>query len=60
MSNPLEDNSPALFMEARAIAQRCRERLEVLPADDYLRPSIELMLEMAETEAAKQASFLPY
>ena len=60
MSNPLEDNSPALYMAAQAIATRCRERLEVLPADDYLRPSIEMMLEMAETEAAKQASFLPF
>lgn len=60
MSNPLEDNSPSLYMAAVAIANRCRERLEVLPADDYLRPSIEMLLDMAQTEAAKQAAFLPY
>lgn len=60
MSNPHEDNSPELFMEAVAIANRCRERLEVLPTDDYLRPSIEMMLDMAEAEAAKQAAFLPF
>ena len=60
MSNPLEDNSPEKYMEAIGIANRCRERLAVLPADDYLRPSIEMMLDMAEAEAAKQAAFLPY
>ena len=60
MSNPLEDNSPSLYMEAVGIATRCRERLEALPADDYLRPSIEMMLDMAQAEAAKQAALLPY
>lgn len=60
MSNPLEDNSPQLYMDAVAIANRCRERLEALPADDYLRPDIEALLDMAQAEAAKQAAFLPY
>jgi hypothetical protein len=60
MSNPLEDNSPALYMEAQAIAMRCRERLEVLDASDPVRFDIEVLLELAEAEAKKQASFLPY
>ncbi len=63
MSNPLlvlVDDAPFLYMEAMAIAERCRNRLEVLDASDPIRFNVEAMMEIALSEAAKQASFLPY
>ena len=54
------DTAPEKYMEAVGIAQRCRERLEVLDASDPVRFNIEVLLELAEAEAKKQASFLPY
>ena len=60
MSNPLEDNSPSLWMEAHGIAVRCRESLARLDADDPLRLNVEALLELAEAEMEKQAALLPY
>jgi hypothetical protein len=60
MSNPLEDNSPADYMTARGIWQRCRESLVSLDPSNPIFDSVAALCVIARAEMEKQASFLPY
>lgn len=58
--NIIVDTAPERYSHLAGIARRCRERLEVMEVDDYLRPNVEVLLELTLEGMEKVAKELPF
>lgn len=54
------DYSTESYMKLTGIINRCLESLAVLDPDDALRPNVECLLEMAETERTRISKEFPF